>query len=115
MHFPKPIQPRLLMCQNYQPYNGCREDNQQNDELKIIIHEAALRLYLADLRRISALINLHLAIIRAIGGRCYLERAGLPLLRITKPACCRNHWIDLPVVDLGRPRRIRAEEHKSEL
>ena len=95
------------MCQNYQPHNGCPEDNQQNDELKRIIHEAALKLYLADLRRISALINLHLAIVRTNGGRCYLERFGHPPLRILKPACCHNHWIDMPVVDHGRRKRIR--------
>jgi len=97
----------MHMCQNYQPNNDCREDNQQNDALKIIMHEAARRLYLAELRRISALINLHLAIVRANGGRCYLERVGHPLLRIIKPALCRNHWIDLPVVDQGSRRRIR--------
>jgi len=107
MHLPKPILHRLLMSQNHLSNHCCQQDTQQTEELQNAIKTAALKLYLAELRRISALINLNFFIMKAIGGRCFLERAGHPPLRIMKPARCCNPWVSLLISSRGLRRRIR--------
>ena len=107
MNLPKPILHRLLMNQNHLSNPCCQQDNQQTEELQNAIKTAALKLYLAELRRISALINLNFFIIKAIGGRCFLELAGHPPLRILKPARCCNPWVSLLISTRGLRRRIR--------
>ena len=102
------------MCQNIQPNNNCQNDLRQSDDPMQTIYKAAWKLYFAELRKVVAQINLHLAIVGAAGGRSFLERAGHPTVRITKPARCCSPWIAIYTSWHGRRKRVRLGQQSAE-